>query len=160
MGNLRSDRLANLIGCCYEGDERLLVAEFMPHETLAKHLFHCRFLVITINFVWVLVGFKSLIKDLISFLVLLRSIRNFGYLISNFKILVTGDRNCRITIIEGLKVQLRFHYIGIYLWILNMEINKNNYVCLYICRGVTAHEMGNEIKSDLLFSSSSWILYK
>lgn len=40
VGNLRSDRLANLIGCCYEGDERLLVAEFMPHETLAKHLFH------------------------------------------------------------------------------------------------------------------------
>ncbi|XP_062094324.1 uncharacterized protein LOC133800382 [Humulus lupulus] len=30
----------SLIGCCCEGDERLLVAEFMPHETLAKHLFH------------------------------------------------------------------------------------------------------------------------
>lgn len=43
MGNLRSERLANLIGCCYEGDERLLVAEFMPHETLAKHLFHCEY---------------------------------------------------------------------------------------------------------------------
>ncbi|XP_065027706.1 serine/threonine-protein kinase BSK5-like isoform X3 [Musa acuminata AAA Group] len=40
VGQLRSDRLANLIGCCCEGDERLLVAEFMPHETLAKHLFH------------------------------------------------------------------------------------------------------------------------
>nr|VDD09990.1 unnamed protein product [Brassica oleracea] len=40
VGSLRSDRLANLIGCCYEGEERLLVAEFMPHETLAKHLFH------------------------------------------------------------------------------------------------------------------------
>ncbi|TXG58727.1 hypothetical protein EZV62_016556 [Acer yangbiense] len=40
VGNLRSERLANLIGCCYEGDERLLVAEFMPNETLAKHLFH------------------------------------------------------------------------------------------------------------------------
>ncbi|CAI9779084.1 unnamed protein product [Fraxinus pennsylvanica] len=40
VGNLRSERLANLIGCCYEGDERLLVAEFMPYETLAKHLFH------------------------------------------------------------------------------------------------------------------------
>lgn len=35
-----SDRMANLIGCCCEGDERLLVAEFMPHETLPKHLFH------------------------------------------------------------------------------------------------------------------------
>ncbi|CAD5163025.1 unnamed protein product [Musa acuminata subsp. malaccensis] len=40
VGQLRSERLANLIGCCCEGDERLLVAEFMPHETLAKHLFH------------------------------------------------------------------------------------------------------------------------
>ncbi|KAL3639461.1 Serine/threonine-protein kinase bsk6 [Castilleja foliolosa] len=40
VGNLRSERLSNLIGCCYEGDERLLVAEFMPNETLAKHLFH------------------------------------------------------------------------------------------------------------------------
>ncbi|XP_028770597.1 serine/threonine-protein kinase BSK6 [Neltuma alba] len=40
VGSLRSERLANLIGYCYEGDERLLVAEFMPHETLAKHLFH------------------------------------------------------------------------------------------------------------------------
>ncbi|KAF5737205.1 kinase family protein [Tripterygium wilfordii] len=40
VANLRSERLANLVGCCCEGDERLLVAEFMPHETLAKHLFH------------------------------------------------------------------------------------------------------------------------
>ncbi|XP_024996284.1 serine/threonine-protein kinase BSK7 isoform X1 [Cynara cardunculus var. scolymus] len=40
VGQLRSPRLANLLGCCSEGDERLLVAEFMPHETLAKHLFH------------------------------------------------------------------------------------------------------------------------
>ncbi|KAK7286861.1 hypothetical protein RJT34_22173 [Clitoria ternatea] len=40
VGSLRSDRLANLIGYCYEGEERLLIAEFMPHETLAKHLFH------------------------------------------------------------------------------------------------------------------------
>ncbi|CAI9779257.1 unnamed protein product [Fraxinus pennsylvanica] len=31
--NLRSERLANLIGCCYEEEERLLVAEFMPNET-------------------------------------------------------------------------------------------------------------------------------
>ncbi|KAE8697727.1 putative serine/threonine-protein kinase [Hibiscus syriacus] len=40
VGSLRSERLANLIGCCHEGDERLFVAEFMPHEMLAKHLFH------------------------------------------------------------------------------------------------------------------------
>lgn len=44
MGTLRSERLANLIGCCLEGEERLLVAEFMPNETLAKHLFHCELL--------------------------------------------------------------------------------------------------------------------
>jgi hypothetical protein len=44
VGLLRSGRLSNLIGCCCEGGERLLVAEFMPHDTLAKHLFHCTFL--------------------------------------------------------------------------------------------------------------------
>lgn len=42
VGMLRSERLANLIGCCCEGNERLLVAQFMPHETLSKHLFHCK----------------------------------------------------------------------------------------------------------------------
>ncbi|XP_042414023.1 probable serine/threonine-protein kinase BSK3 isoform X2 [Zingiber officinale] len=40
VGQLRNHRLANLLGCCYEGNERLLVAEYMPNETLAKHLFH------------------------------------------------------------------------------------------------------------------------
>ncbi|XVF51493.1 hypothetical protein PTKIN_Ptkin04bG0189500 [Pterospermum kingtungense] len=40
VGQLRNHRLANLLGCCCEGDERLLVTEFMPNETLAKHLFH------------------------------------------------------------------------------------------------------------------------
>ncbi|CAH8366228.1 unnamed protein product [Eruca vesicaria subsp. sativa] len=40
VGQLRSERLANLIGFCCEGDERLLVAEFMHFETLSKHLFH------------------------------------------------------------------------------------------------------------------------
>ena len=42
VGQLRNVRVANLLGCCCEGDERLLIAEFMPHETLAKHLFHCK----------------------------------------------------------------------------------------------------------------------
>jgi len=41
VGSLRSERLANLIGYCCENEERLLVAEFMPYETVAKHLFHC-----------------------------------------------------------------------------------------------------------------------
>ncbi|XP_028770456.1 serine/threonine-protein kinase BSK3 [Neltuma alba] len=40
VGQLRNQRLANLLGCCCECDERLLVAEYMPNETLAKHLFH------------------------------------------------------------------------------------------------------------------------
>ncbi|XP_062015355.1 serine/threonine-protein kinase BSK5-like [Rosa rugosa] len=40
VGQLRNKRLANLIGCCCEGNERLLVAEFMPNQTLSKHLFH------------------------------------------------------------------------------------------------------------------------
>ncbi|KAJ0078385.1 hypothetical protein Patl1_37425 [Pistacia atlantica] len=41
VGKLRDTRLANLIGHCCDGDERLLVAEYLPNDTLAKHLFHC-----------------------------------------------------------------------------------------------------------------------
>ncbi|KAH8509692.1 hypothetical protein Peur_051482 [Populus x canadensis] len=40
VGKLRHKRLANLIGYCCDGDERLLVAEYMPNDTLSKHLFH------------------------------------------------------------------------------------------------------------------------
>ncbi|XP_062146204.1 serine/threonine-protein kinase BSK7 [Alnus glutinosa] len=40
VGQLRNHRLVNLLGCCSEADERLLVAEYMPNDTLAKHLFH------------------------------------------------------------------------------------------------------------------------
>eukprot|EP00249_Psilotum_nudum_P019820 c27433_g2_i4 orf=230-1702(+) len=40
VGQVRFNRVVNLIGCCFEGDERYLVAEYMPNETLAKHLFH------------------------------------------------------------------------------------------------------------------------
>ncbi|KAI4389630.1 hypothetical protein MLD38_001836 [Melastoma candidum] len=40
VGKLRHKWLANLIGYCCDGDERLLVAEYMPNDTLAKHLFH------------------------------------------------------------------------------------------------------------------------
>ncbi|KAM7470973.1 hypothetical protein LguiA_009156 [Lonicera macranthoides] len=40
FGKLRHKRIANLIGYCCDGDERLLVAEYMPNDTLAKHLFH------------------------------------------------------------------------------------------------------------------------
>jgi BR-signaling kinase len=48
--------LANLIGCCCEGDDRLLVAEFMPHETLSKHLFHCKFSPLMCNLCSCVVG--------------------------------------------------------------------------------------------------------
>lgn len=41
VSKLRHKWLANLIGYCCDGDERLLVAEYMPNDTLAKHLFHC-----------------------------------------------------------------------------------------------------------------------
>ncbi|KAL8142518.1 hypothetical protein V2J09_015550 [Rumex salicifolius] len=40
MGKLRHKKLANLIGFCCDADERLLVAEYMPNDTLTKHLFH------------------------------------------------------------------------------------------------------------------------
>ncbi|KAK2986026.1 hypothetical protein RJ640_022774 [Escallonia rubra] len=40
VGQLRNHRLANLLGCCCEDDERLLVSEYTPNNTLAKHLFH------------------------------------------------------------------------------------------------------------------------
>lgn len=40
VGKVRHKRLVNLIGCCAEGDERLLVAEYMTNDTLSKHLFH------------------------------------------------------------------------------------------------------------------------
>jgi BR-signaling kinase len=41
VGKVRHRRLVNLIGCCAKGDERLLVAEHMPNDTLSNHLFHC-----------------------------------------------------------------------------------------------------------------------
>lgn len=41
IGEMRHTRLVNLIGYCCDGDERLLVSEYMPNDTLTKHLFHC-----------------------------------------------------------------------------------------------------------------------
>lgn len=66
VGEVRHDRLVNLIGFCYEGDERLLVAEYMPNDTLAKHLFHCKLSKTTQvpNFSWNLV---SLVGHPVSF---------------------------------------------------------------------------------------------
>ncbi|CAA7030750.1 unnamed protein product [Microthlaspi erraticum] len=40
VGHLRNERLVDLIAFCCEGDEILLVAEFMPFETFSKHLFY------------------------------------------------------------------------------------------------------------------------
>ncbi|KAI8028116.1 Serine/threonine-protein kinase BSK3 [Camellia lanceoleosa] len=39
VGHLCNPWLANLLGYCCEDDEMLLVAEYMPNNTLAKHLF-------------------------------------------------------------------------------------------------------------------------
>ncbi|XP_047965753.1 serine/threonine-protein kinase BSK7-like [Salvia hispanica] len=76
VGQLRNHRLANLLGCCCEGDERLLVAEFMPNETLAKHLFHCESILIDVKMLLQLLGrvtpesviysFGTLLLDLLS----------------------------------------------------------------------------------------------
>ncbi|KAH7669131.1 Non-specific serine/threonine protein kinase protein [Dioscorea alata] len=41
VGRLRHRRLVNLIGyCCHIDNERLLVAEFIPNNSLARHLFN------------------------------------------------------------------------------------------------------------------------
>ncbi|KAF3548292.1 hypothetical protein DY000_02005452 [Brassica cretica] len=40
VGKLRHNSVVNLIGYCCDGNERLLVAAFMPNDTLAKRLFH------------------------------------------------------------------------------------------------------------------------
>ncbi|XP_039136420.1 serine/threonine-protein kinase BSK1-2-like [Dioscorea cayenensis subsp. rotundata] len=40
-GRLRHRRLVNLIGYCCDADERFLVAEFMPNDSLATHLSKC-----------------------------------------------------------------------------------------------------------------------
>ncbi|KAL1188510.1 putative inactive receptor-like kinase BSK12 [Cardamine amara subsp. amara] len=42
VGKLGHQRVVNLIGYCCEDNERLLVAEFMPNDTLAKRLFYWR----------------------------------------------------------------------------------------------------------------------
>ncbi|KAL7599699.1 hypothetical protein Lser_V15G25816 [Lactuca serriola] len=41
IGKLRHNRVANLIRYCCDGDERILVAEYMPNNTIANHVFHC-----------------------------------------------------------------------------------------------------------------------
>ncbi|GMP43436.1 hypothetical protein CsSME_00012798 [Camellia sinensis var. sinensis] len=40
VGHLCNHWLANLLGYCCEDEEMLLMAEYMPNNTLAKHLFH------------------------------------------------------------------------------------------------------------------------
>ncbi|KAH7669139.1 Non-specific serine/threonine protein kinase protein [Dioscorea alata] len=42
VGRLRHRRLVNLIGYCCHENERLLVAEFMPNNSLARHLFNVK----------------------------------------------------------------------------------------------------------------------
>ncbi|KAH0457110.1 hypothetical protein IEQ34_015017 [Dendrobium chrysotoxum] len=40
LGTLQHSNLVNLVGYCIEGDQRLLVYEFMPMGSLEDHLFH------------------------------------------------------------------------------------------------------------------------
>ncbi|KAJ0540417.1 putative non-specific serine/threonine protein kinase [Helianthus annuus] len=61
VGQLRSQRLANFLGCCYEGNERLVVVEFMPLETLAEYLFHCKVIAESVIY-----SFGTLLLDLLS----------------------------------------------------------------------------------------------
>ncbi|XP_022748530.1 probable serine/threonine-protein kinase At4g35230 isoform X2 [Durio zibethinus] len=61
VGKLRHKRLANLIGYCCDGDERLLVAEYMINDTLAKHLFHWRVTPESVIF-----SFGTVLLDLLS----------------------------------------------------------------------------------------------
>jgi len=56
--------LANLLGCCGEGDERLLVAEFMPNDTLAKHLFHCKSVSGALSFALASSGYCQLLSSI------------------------------------------------------------------------------------------------
>lgn len=43
LGQLRHPNLVKLIGYCSEGDNRLLVYEFMPEGSLENHLFRSKF---------------------------------------------------------------------------------------------------------------------
>lgn len=52
VGGIKHKRLVNLIGYCCDGDERLLVAEFMPNDTLARHLFYRMFFYFYIIYWW------------------------------------------------------------------------------------------------------------
>ncbi|EOA32165.1 hypothetical protein CARUB_v10015421mg, partial [Capsella rubella] len=40
LGEIKHKRLVNLFGYCCDEDERLLVSDFMPNDTLAHRLFH------------------------------------------------------------------------------------------------------------------------
>lgn len=54
VGGIKHKRLVNLIGYCCDGDERLLVAEFMPNDTLARHLFYRMFFYILVVYLTLL----------------------------------------------------------------------------------------------------------
>ncbi|CAH2051490.1 unnamed protein product [Thlaspi arvense] len=43
VGKLRHKRFVHLIGYCCDGDERLLVSDYLPNDTLAKRLFHRKY---------------------------------------------------------------------------------------------------------------------
>lgn len=46
VGKIRHKGVVKMIGCCCDGDERFLVAEFLPNDTLAKRFLHRTFLLL------------------------------------------------------------------------------------------------------------------
>ncbi|KAJ0640993.1 putative protein kinase RLK-Pelle-RLCK-XII-1 family [Helianthus annuus] len=88
VGKLRHKRVANLIGSCCDGDERLLVAEYMPNDTLAKHLFHCMSSYLLHYYMFPLPFSKYSGSNFISFSYRLfeLSLKNLGYIDKYFNI--------------------------------------------------------------------------
>jgi len=91
VGKLRHKRLANLIGYCCVGDERLLVAEYLPNDTLAKHLFHCMHLLhyVFICFFFFYVEFDSALVFFLCLLNLFQILMLFRILCISYSYIFT-----------------------------------------------------------------------
>ncbi|KAG5375462.1 hypothetical protein IGI04_040058 [Brassica rapa subsp. trilocularis] len=105
VGQLRNYRMANLLGCCYEGEERLLVAEFMPNETLAKHLFHCK--IMTSSLLWLLqslcktqtvdICFRGVTTDEVGYATKTGKGRALYHDLNAYRVLFDDDSNPRLS---------------------------------------------------------------
>ncbi|KAJ0694288.1 putative protein kinase RLK-Pelle-RLCK-XII-1 family [Helianthus annuus] len=108
VGKLRHKRVANLIGYCCDGDERLLVAEYMPNDTLAKHLFHCMSSYLLHYYMFPLPFSKYSGSNFISFSYRLfeLSLKNLGYIDKYFNISLDHRENQTIEWAMRLRVAL------------------------------------------------------